>query len=293
MSDNALQNTKAIGARPWWQVLLLIVGGFLLFMLLYELFRELSFIASRAFPGEAYPAPPASTLPSALAAIFGGAAILVIYACAVRLFEKHAPYDMPLLRCLPDMGKGLIISALYFAVVATLIALAGCYRVESVSFDAGFFFGQLAFFFLIACGEEVIFRGIFFRIVDEKWGTAAALAVSALLFGFFHIANPGATVWSSVAIAIEAGLLLGAAYKFSGTIWLPIGIHWGWNFLEGPVLGFAVSGNETAAGSTVCEAAVSGPDIISGGAFGLEASIFAAVIGLAMSALFIHKIVRR
>jgi len=151
----------------------------------------------------------------------------------------------------------------------------------------------LSFFFLVACGEEVLFRGILFRVIDEKWGTAAALGFSALLFGMFHIFNPGATLWSSVAIAIEAGLLLGAAYKFSGTIWLPIGIHWGWNFMEGPVLGFAVSGNGSLPGGTVCEAVVSGPDIISGGAFGLEASIFAAVIGLAIAAWFVHLSFRR
>ena len=196
-------------------------------------------------------------------------------------------------RFLPDIGGGFLLSIVYFAAVTAIIALLGCYAIDSVSFNASVFFPKLAFFFLVACGEEVIFRGVFFRIIDEKWGTAAALAVSALLFGLFHIFNPGATLWSSVAIAIEAGLLLGAAYKFSGNLWLPIGIHWGWNLMEGPVLGFAVSGNGMAPGEAVCLSTVSGPDIISGGAFGLEASIFAAVIGLAIAAWFVHRTARR
>jgi hypothetical protein len=102
--------------------------------------------------------------------------------------------------------------------------------------------------------------------------------------------NPGATVWSSVAIAVEAGLLLGAAYKWSGTLWVPIGIHWAWNFFQGPVFGFAVSGNDTP---SLIKPVIEGPDWLTGGPFGAEASVPAFILGLAMAIGFLWLYRRR
>ena len=147
------------------------------------------------------------------------------------------------------------------------------------------------FFSVVAVGEEILFRGVLFRWFDEMWGFAGALIVSALVFGLVHITNDNATWWSSLAIAIEAGLLLGAAYKWSGTLWLPIGIHWAWNFSQGNIFGFEVSGNE--AGPSLLHAQVEGPEWITGGAFGAEASVIAVVVGVLMSAWFIWQIIRR
>jgi membrane protease YdiL (CAAX protease family) len=106
-----------------------------------------------------------------------------------------------------------------------------------------------------------------------------------------HITNPGGTLWASIAIAIEAGLLLGAAYKWSGTLWLPIGIHWAWNFAQGNIFGFAVSGNQ--AGDSIIVSQVDGPAWLTGGAFGAEASVIAVVVGALASAWFIWQVSRR
>jgi membrane protease YdiL (CAAX protease family) len=114
---------------------------------------------------------------------------------------------------------------------------------------------------------------------------------SAFLFGLVHITNPGGTLWASIAIAIEAGLLLGAAYKWSGTLWLPIGIHWAWNFSQGNLFGFLVSGQE--AGESLLQAQIDGADWLTGGAFGAEASVVAVVVGLAVSVWLIWRIYRK
>ena len=140
-------------------------------------------------------------------------------------------------------------------------------------------------FLVVAVGEEILFRGIVFRMIDERWGTVVALIVSALIFGFVHITNDNATVWSSIAIAVEAGLLLGAAYKWSGTLWVPIGIHWAWNYFQGPVFGFAVSGNETR---SLITPVIDGPEWLTGGSFGAEASVPAFVLGFGMAILFLY-----
>ena len=109
--------------------------------------------------------------------------------------------------------------------------------------------------------------------------------------GLVHIANENATLWSSIAIAIEAGLLLGAAYKWAGTLWLPIGIHWAWNFAQGNIFGFAVSGEK--AGESLLQARIEGAGWLTGGAFGAEASVVAVMAGLLLSAWFVYRIYRR
>jgi membrane protease YdiL (CAAX protease family) len=150
---------------------------------------------------------------------------------------------------------------------------------------------MLMLFLAVAVGEEIICRGVIFRLIDERWNTWVALLVSALLFGLMHISNDNATWWSSMAISIEAGLLLAAAYKWSGTLWVPIGIHWAWNYVQGNVFGCAVSGSK--AGTTILATTVNGPDIITGGAFGPEASIVAVILGTFFTLVFLANRYRR
>ena len=95
-------------------------------------------------------------------------------------------------------------------------------------------------------------------------------------------------LWSSIAIAIEAGSLLGAAYAYSKNLWLPIGIHWIWNYTQGNILGFPVSGGDNV--TSVITPEISGPQWLTGGSFGAEASVIAAVIGLLISLWFIRKV---
>ena len=216
------------------------------------------------------------------------AVMILLYATFVRLFEKRPAKDVPLSRFPGDAGRGLVVGALFMAVVVLVMMVFGLYRITGAGTDdprsivSAFFL-----FFYVAIGEEIIFRGVLFRWIDEKWGFAAALIISALLFGFMHYGQPGATWWSSVAIAVEAGLLLGAAYKYAGTLWLPVGIHWSWNFVQGNVFGFQVSGGD--AGDALLQATVKGPDILTGGAFGAEASIITVILGLGLSFWYLSR----
>lgn len=260
--------TLDIKSSSWWAVVLLLLGAFVAFTLLYSLCQW----AIGAVPHQVM-VPVGFVL---------GVAIVAIYALVLRVFEKRWTTTLNLKRFPAQVSKGLAVGALYFLATTGLIALCGCYKAESVRYYPDFL-GHVALFFLVACGEEVMFRGVLFRIIDKKWGMTAALVVSAVLFGGLHIFNEDATVWSSVAIAVEAGLMLGVAYKCSGTLWLPIGIHWIWNLMEGPVLGFAVSG--IGGSDSIISPVIQGPDIITGGAFGAEASIFAAALGLAVTLL--------
>src|SRR5664280_2574587 len=136
-------------------------------------------------------------------------------------------------------------------------------------------------FFAVLAGimEEILFRGLLFRLSSKIVGTWGALIFTAGLFGLAHTLNPGATIGSSVAIALEAGVLLGAAYAATQRLWVPIGLHAGWNFTEGSLFGMTLSGNNMGVG--LLRGSLSGPRILTGGEFGPEASIVAVLVCLA------------
>ena len=227
-----------------------------------------------------------------LAGVCVSAVMIALYALFVKWFEKHPAGDIPLSRLAPETGKGLGLGCAYFVLLVLVMFVSGLYKVDAFGTDKPFALVTAFFMYLmVAVGEEIIFRGILFRWLDEKWGFLIALVISSLLFGLLHIFQPGATLWSSFAIAVEAGLLLGAAYKYSGTLWLPIGIHWAWNFTQGNIFGFAVSGGD--AGESLIRSSVHGPDIRTGGAFGAEASLLAMILGLLLSLWFILNLVRK
>ena len=257
--------------------------GILSFIIAYGVSEGLTGFAGRA-----------GSAPAIAAAFILGVVMLVLYRLWDRLWDKVGGRcvlnDIPLRRCLPETGRGLLVGIVYFLLVVGVIAVAGCYRITDVRFDLMPQLKAFAMFFLVAVCEEVIFRGVIFRMIDEQFNTVVAFAVSALIFGAVHLTNNGATWWAGLAIAIEAGILLSAAYKYSGTLWMPIGIHWSWNYVQGNILGFAVSGGN--AGESLFIPEISGPDIITGGPFGAEASIVAVVIGILLSAILIFRLSR-
>ena len=126
-----------------------------------------------------------------------------------------------------------------------------------------------------AIGEEIVFRGVVYRLFEEGFGTGIAVLLSGALFGLLHAGNPGATLASSIAIALEAGVLLASAYALTRSLWLPIGLHFGWNFTEGGIFGTSVSGG-TASG--LLKVRLVGPDALTGGQFGPEASLPAVAV---------------
>ena len=259
----------------WWKWLLLFVAGCLLFLLSYGLISIPSGLDEEfQFP----------LWLLALLCVATSAAGLLLYAGWWKWTEKCKAKDLPMRRLAGDTALGFGIGILYFVLVTGCIALFGAYKVQGLGHDWAALARALFLFLIVAVGEEVLFRGIVFRMIDERWGTWVALILSALIFGFVHISNQNATVWSSVAIAVEAGLMLAAAYKWSGTLWLPVGIHWSWNFFQGPVFGFAVSGNET---QSLLKSVIDGPEWLTGGAFGAEASVPALVLGLAFAIVFL------
>ncbi|QYU70808.1 CPBP family intramembrane metalloprotease [Leptolyngbya sp. 15MV] len=202
-------------------------------------------------------------------------ATLAIYKLAIRRLGARPRDDLPVKGALGDTSLGIGVGGAVFAVVVGLAAVLGVYRIQG----AGTLENAVPFLMMggVVAGfvEEVIFRGIIFRWVEEFGGSWLALLVSSVLFGIAHGMNDGATWFSSLAVAVEAGVLLGGAYMLTRSLWLAIGIHAGWNLSQGlifdvPVSGFPVEG--------AVEAVLDGPDLLTGGTFGLEASVLALVV---------------
>ena len=183
------------------------------------------------------------------------------------------------------MGIGWAVSAIYFLTIIVCLFLCGYYRIVTVEFDVASQLSWLSLFLLVGVVEEVIFRGILFRLITDKWNIAVGLTTSSLLFGLAHLGNPGATLWAALAIALASGWLFGMAYAYHQTIWVPIGMHWAWNYLEGGVFGCAVSGTPLDYRSLITPK-ISGTDLLSGGAFGPEASIICVAIGIGISIVY-------
>lgn len=268
--------TPPVKKRPLWKWALVLLASVILGVMGYALLQFLALADNDLHP---------------IAITLAVAAVLGLYALGVKLMEGHWPRDLGLGKLLPHTMLGWLIGFVYMTLVSSTIVALGNATVNVRGTVWEEICWWLLVFLTVAVGEEMIFRGIIFRQIDERWNTWTALIVSALLFGFIHLPNNGATWWSSLAIAIEAGLMLGAAYKWSGSLWLPIGIHWAWNFTQGNVFGASVSGN--VAGGSLLEMQVNGPDIITGGDFGPEASIVAVTLGIIYTLVFLFTWNRR
>ncbi|EFC68543.1 CPBP family intramembrane glutamic endopeptidase [Prevotella sp. oral taxon 317] len=183
------------------------------------------------------------------------------------------------------MGIGWAVSVVNFLAIIVCLFLCGCYRIVNVELDVASQLSWLSLFLLVGVVEEVIFRGILFRLIADKWNIAVGLTTSSLLFGLAHLGNPGATLWAALAIALASGWLFGMAYAYHQTIWVPVGMHWAWNYLEGGVFGCAVSGTPLDYRPLITPR-ISGTDLLSGGAFGPEASIICVAIGIGISIVY-------
>lgn len=217
------------------------------------------------------------------------AAMLGLYALEVRYFERRRITELAPRDAAARAAAGVAVGFVLFSSVLACLYLGGWVR--QVQFNGFADLVTLASASLAAAvGEELLFRGAIFRITEEWLGTSAALVISAALFGAAHGINAGATPIGVIAIGLEAGVLLGVAYSASRSLWLPIGMHFGWNFTEGGLFGTAVSGGQSHG---LVSVTLAGPVQLTGGVFGPEASIIAVGLCLIAATLLGIYSVRR
>ena len=215
---------------------------------------------------------------------------LAAYLILVKLIEQRRASELAPRDIATFGAAGVLIGAVLFSLVVAVLWLAGSYHVTGTNPQVDWLPAVLVAGIGAGIGEEIVMRGVLFRIVEEGLGTWWALLVSALAFGAAHIANPAATLWSSAAIAIEAGVLLALLYAVTRSLWACVGLHAAWNIMQGTVYGIPVSGGK-ADGWLVSQR--TGPDWLSGGAFGAEASVVALAVCSTLSVVLLMVALRR
>jgi membrane protease YdiL (CAAX protease family) len=225
------------------------------------------------------------------ATLVGAAVMLATYANLVRFFERRCATELAPAPMLRELATGLLLGfALYSACILVLAAL-GVYRTDGLNAWRVLLPGLAA---PLATGvfEELFFRGGVFRVAEKWFGSWIALVVSSLIFGFVHLENDAATIRGILAISFWAGILLTATYMLTRRLWLGIGLHAAWNYTQGTVYSGIISGSQAPTPGLV-NATMAGPDWLTGGTFGVEASVVAILICSTTGILMLITATRR
>jgi membrane protease YdiL (CAAX protease family) len=202
--------------------------------------------------------------------------LVVLYKLAIRHLGVAKRDDLRLAGAGKPLGLGLLAGLLLFSLIVGVTAALGVYHITGEGNSKELLAALITSAIFPAVSEELLFRGILFRWIEEFGGSWVALLLTSVLFGAVHLANPHASLFAAVVITLGAGIMLGAAYMLTRSLWLAMGIHAAWNFAQGEIYDIPVSGTPVH-GFVV--ARMTGPPLLTGNGFGLEASIIAMVGG--------------
>jgi hypothetical protein len=281
MADSGLTRD----ARPLWQQFV----EFPLVAMLIAIALFILAVAGASLVGKLLPPMPAVGKSAITAAVSIGLALAVYKLVIVRLGERPRD-DLPAAGAFTSLAAGLLTGFLLFCALVGIAALFDVYNIIGPGDTRELVKDLIGMTILAAFMEELLFRGILFRWIEAFAGSWAALVVTSALFGLAHIFNPNATWTSSLAITVEAGMLLGGAYMLARNLWVPIGLHGAWNFTQGFIFDVPVSGADVHG---LVQAKLSGPVLLSGGQFGLEASMIGVVLSIPLGLVMIVLAARR
>jgi hypothetical protein len=185
---------------------------------------------------------------------------------------------------------GLVGGAIIFSIAVAIAGALGIYRIVGIGSLDGLLAALIVPTVGAAVTEEIFFRGILFRWIEQFGGSWLALLLTSAFFGATHLGNPNATWIGAVGIAFEAGVMLGAAYMLTRSLWLPMGIHAAWNFTQGEIYDIPVSGTEVHG---IVDARLCCNPLLTGGGFGLEASVIAMVVATAAGIWLLWRAIRK
>ncbi len=214
--------------------------------------------------------------------------IVLLYWLFVTRVERQPFREFALNGVGRSVRNGVLFTLLFAAFVFVPLGLNGNLLITAT--NGWHYVPQgLALAIMAATVEEILFRDMLFRLTEEWLGSLIAVAISSFLFGIAHYLNPGATVWSALAIGLEAGLALSAIYMLTRTLWANIGVHATWNALndfmgmpdpDGPQKGYFTS-------------KLIGNEMLTGGQFGIEFSVLTIGVGILVGAWLLWLAHRR
>ena len=229
---------------------------------------------------------PGGVLTGSLALLVGsvvaGALVLALDGRSPAALGFHLGRD-----AVAESARGLALGTVVALAVVALIAAAGGLRwAGEEGGAAGWLLGSggaLLFLALPAAAEEALLRGYPLQALAEAWGPPWALALTAVVFGALHRANPGVTAIGTLNV-VAAGLFLGVVYLRTASLWWASGAHLGWNWAHGYLADVPVSGLELL-DAPLYEGLAQGPAWVGGGSFGPEGSLITTVVVLTATTL--------
>lgn len=274
---------QAHPARPLWLrilqfplIRLIVLGAGVLHLMAWTEFRILAFKDS--------------PLIGVAIAVVMALVVMGIYAAWGNLVERRAVTELSLPGAGREWAVGALIGAGLYTGCVLLLMLLGMYRIEGLN-PLTYMIPAASMAVKSSVFEELLFRGVLFRSVEDMAGSWIAIIVSSLVFGLIHLVNPGATIAGAVYIAIEAGLLLAAAYLVTRRLWICIGFHMLWNYVQSAVFSGVVSGAVALPG--LFRDKIEGPGFFTGGSFGMEQSVFALILCTVAGVVMLAVAIRR
>jgi uncharacterized protein len=218
--------------------------------------------------------------------------LLAVYARTVRALEHRRAFELAWCPGIALLPAGLIVGIATISGCVLVLLMAGAAHVTSGVASGGLLSLGNEFLvpWLTAVGEELLFRAVLFRISEEMFGTAAAVLISAALFGLSHAANPRANLTALITLALGMGGLLAFAFAATRNLWFPIGLHMGWNIAEGLIYGLPNSGLTDPL--QLAHTSITGPSALTGGNFGPEGSVILVVLCMFISAILLWSTLR-
>lgn len=218
----------------------------------------------------------------------GGMLLAVLTAAVIMLRLERRPFsDLGL--SVKGHAKGLwygfLMAVLLYLVGFGLSLVMGEVEVSGFQFRPLDLLGALLFFGLVALFEEILMRGyILGHLLHTRLNKFLSLFISAALFAFLHIFNPEIAFLPMINLVL-AGMLLGASYLYTRNLCFPLSLHFFWNWIQGPILGYQVSGNNFM--STMLKLHMPEENVLNGGAFGFEGSLICTVLMIVCTILIV------
>lgn len=258
----------AIPAEPFWLRILqfpltrlIVLGGIVFYLMAWSEGRMQAFKDT--------------PLMAVAIAVAMALAVMAVYAAWGKWIERREVTELALPGAGREWAIGALIGTALYTGCVLLLMLYGMYRVEGLN-PLSYMIPAAAIAVKSSVFEELLFRGVLFKSVEDMAGSWIAIIVSSLVFGIVHLLNPDGTVAGAIYIAIEAGLLLATAYLVTRRLWMAIGFHMLWNYVQSAVFGGIVSGSVALPG--LLQSRIEGPTFYTGGNFGMEQSVFALIL---------------
>jgi hypothetical protein len=188
-----------------------------------------------------------------------------------------------------EAGLGFFGALAILGIGSLILVATGYISFISATFNINPLLLEVMMMIVVAFVEELLFRGYILNNLLQSINKWVALAISAVLFALFHEANPDVTVFAIVNILL-AGILLGLNYIFTKNLWFGICFHFAWNYFQGPVLGYDVSGLKL---TSILQQTVTGPEVWTGGPFGFEGSLLCPLLFVVAIAIFAFLFLKR